>query len=90
MLPNLVPVKTPDLTPEYQVLSPFMTNGSLADTIVTLRDANGKEEDVMIRLAIVSADMPQAPPRIQIRPGISGLIRPHNYCTSSYSNQTTY
>ena len=70
MLPNLVPVKTPDLTPEYQVLSPFMTNGSLADTIVTLRDTNGKEEDVMIQPLFNVRHNTQTPDLVHIR----GLI----------------
>jgi hypothetical protein len=43
-----------------------MVDGSLANTVVTLRDANGKEEDVMIRLAIVSADMPHESPYIYV------------------------
>ena len=53
-----------------------MVGGSLSDTIVTLRDADGKEEDVMIRLSIVSADMPQA--HNQFRPPIRPPIRPLN------------
>ena len=57
-----------------QVLSPFMVDGSCADKIVILRDADGNEEPVMIRLLIVSADMPQA--QNHFRSPISPILDP--------------
>lgn len=45
-----------------QLLESFMVGGSLDDVIITLRDAAGKTQRVVIALTAVPCDMPQACP----------------------------
>jgi hypothetical protein len=41
------------------MLGPFFVGGSLDDKVITLRDARGAEERVIIALVALPQDMPQ-------------------------------
>ena len=41
------------------MLGPFFVGGSLDDKVITLRDARGAEERVIIALVAVPQDLPQ-------------------------------